>query len=667
MPARRPPGASQGDWKHLAEVLGLTEDLLPVVCNTEAEISPRSNLTRGHIGRVPCLYDRERRLIGLPGWTKHVSSEAQVARWSREPDYGVCVVTRLFRGIDIDVTNEAVVEHIVRRVTDNLGLKLPTRRREGTAKRLLVVKIEGDLGKRRLQVPNNEFIEFLGTGQMFVAAGSRADGSRYYWQDGAPDDIPTITEEQFNRLWFVLERDFGTAPSVISQPPGAGAADIDVEDPVADYLTEQGLVLSEQARGFAVQCPWEDEHTGGETGDGSTLWLHAGGKGNEIGHFKCMHAHCAGRTRSDYLNAIGYQEDVSDDFEVLEDTPEEAAEREAKALIFGVIPIGEFSRRPPPDYLIQDVLPKADLAIVYGDSGSGKSFVVTDMCMAVARGEAWRGKRVRQGRVVYIVAEGGGGYSQRLKAYGIHHQVELDGLPFGVINAAPNLLLKDDVRDVIAAVKAFGGADLVVIDTLAQTTPGANENAAEDMGMAIKNARAIGKAAGGMALLVHHSGKDASKGARGWSGMRAAADAQLEVIRLENGVRVIQTTKQKDGKDDGRWGFALEDVVVGFNDEGEGITSCVVVEAAAPAVGKKRVAEEEKLGIWERATLDTFAELQLGGDVLRTELVIRTADKLADVGGTLKSRRARARRALDNLTSGRKSALFIDDKLVVES
>jgi hypothetical protein len=353
-----------------------------------------------------------------------------------------------------------------------------------------------------------------------------------------------------------------------------------------------------------------------------------------------------------------------DDFEVLEDSPEEAAERKAKADRFQIYPADAFSNRPPPTYYIPGLWPHADLLVVYGDSGSGKSFVVTDMALSIARGVHWRDLQARQGRVVYIVAEGSGGYSQRLKAYGIHHQVSLAGIPFFVMPAAPNLLVSDDIKGVVQAIKAIGGADIVIFDTLAQVTPGANENSAEDMGLAIANSRAIARAVGGMAVLIHHSGKDATKGARGWSGLRAAADAQLEVVRLENGSRLIQTTKQKDGKDDGRWGFSLEDVVVGFNEEGEGVTSCVVVEAAVQAPGRANKAE--RVGVWERTVMETFAELQVGGDVLLTELVLRAAEKRPDAGNP-RDRKKNAMRAVRNLSKGSKAAFILGDDYVTEA
>lgn len=354
-----------------------------------------------------------------------------------------------------------------------------------------------------------------------------------------------------------------------------------------------------------------------------------------------------------------------EDFDTIEDTPEEAAAKKARADRFAVIPAASFSNRPAPSYYVQGLIPMADLVVFYGDSGSGKSFVVTDMMLAIARGEPWRGLKTRKGRVVYIVAEGSGGYALRLKAYSLHHNVDLEGVPFGVMAATPNLLVKGDIDAVVAAIRAIGGADIVVFDTLAQVTPGANENSAEDMGLAIANARAIGGAVGGMAVLIHHSGKDASKGARGWSGLRAAADAQVEIIRLENGLRVIQTTKQKDGKDDGRWGFRLEDVVVGIGEDDEAITSCVVVEEAAPVNGRAPKAIEEKLGKWETAVAETYSELALGGDVMRPELIIAAADKMPDEG-TVKYRRACTRRALGNLSRGAKARFAVEGDYVFE-
>lgn len=249
----------------------------------------------------------------------------------------------------------------------------------------------------------------------------------------------------------------------------------------------------------------------------------------------------------------------------------------AKREKFQPIPYAIFASTPPPEWIVKGLLPKAELAVLFGESGSGKSFMALDVAMSIARGEPWRGLRTRAGRVVYIAAEGAGGFRNRLEAYRQHYN--LNGQqPFDVIPDAPNLLLKDDA---LSVAKAIGPASVVVVDTFAQVTPGGNENAGEDVGRALAHCKGIHVATGGLVLLIHHAGKDASKGARGWSGLRAAADAELEVIRNTAG-RCMRTSKQKDGDDTGSWGFGLQVVNIGMDSDGDIISSCVVTETPVP-------------------------------------------------------------------------------------
>lgn len=241
-------------------------------------------------------------------------------------------------------------------------------------------------------------------------------------------------------------------------------------------------------------------------------------------------------------------------------------------------------------WLIKNVLPMADLGALYGASGSGKSFVSLDLAIHIARGEPWRGHRVKQGTVVIITAEGGGSYGKRIKAYCQHHGISADDLPLGIINAQPNILEADDIGELTASLKAIGPVSLLIIDTLAQVTPGANENTSEDMGRAITNAQILRKATGAMILLIHHAGKDASKGARGWSGLKGALDVEIEVSRdEETNAREIRLTKMKDEEDGLRFGFSLEIVTVGMDSDGDEMRSCVAIEAE---VADKRKAPE---------------------------------------------------------------------------
>lgn len=243
----------------------------------------------------------------------------------------------------------------------------------------------------------------------------------------------------------------------------------------------------------------------------------------------------------------------------------------------------EIAARPPGKWWIKGVIPEARIGAIFGASGSGKSFFILDLICHLALGWDWRGLRTRKGRVLYVAAEGGAGVGKRLKAWAQHHGISVDDLDITVLLVAPNIMLREDIEELVVAIKAAGGFEHIVLDTYAQVTPGANENAAEDMGLALAHCNAIAEATDGQITLVHHSGKDASKGARGWSGINAALDYSHEVTRdEETNYREMRVAKMKDGEDGQRFGFKLETVVVGYDDDMDEITSCVVVDADAP-------------------------------------------------------------------------------------
>jgi hypothetical protein len=262
-------------------------------------------------------------------------------------------------------------------------------------------------------------------------------------------------------------------------------------------------------------------------------------------------------------------------------------------------------------------------------------------------GTPWRGKRTRQGRVVYIAAEGVGGFRNRLKAAAGHRDIRLDTLPIGVVPVAPNLLDRTDALDLAKAVVAVGGADLVIVDTWARVTAGANENSGEDMGKALGHCKGIHTATGALVLLVHHSGKDASKGARGWSGVLGAADTELEVLRNDN-ARSVTVTKQKEGEDGAEFGFRLNTVVLGLDPDGEEITSCVVAHNDDGAV--KRTPRGPKGNI-ERLIISQLEEqIGLSGESVDVNILIELVKNQIPVAEGVRDQRSRhILRALDSL------------------
>jgi len=250
----------------------------------------------------------------------------------------------------------------------------------------------------------------------------------------------------------------------------------------------------------------------------------------------------------------------------------------------------------PPDEIVEGVLTAGDGCILYGDSNSGKTFLVIDMACAVARGVPWMGKQTEPGLVVYLAAESPASVRSRLQAYQRHHGVKVPN--FAIVQSPIDLFDGDADSDkliqLVRQIEKQKGqpARLIVGDTLARLSAGANENAGQDMGLVVRRFDRIRTECKAHFLLIHHSGKNAAAGSRGWSGVRAAVDTEIEVTDSPAG-RCCEITKQRDLSTKGdRMGFRLDPVTLGLTKWGAPATSCVVVPADAPAKQTgKRISE----------------------------------------------------------------------------
>lgn len=316
---------------------------------------------------------------------------------------------------------------------------------------------------------------------------------------------------------------------------------------------------------------------------------------------------------------------------------------------FHVLTCDEFLQGKSPSWLVHGVIPDADLVVIFGESGSGKSFFVLDLIASIGRGEPWRGLRVTQGRVAYVAAEGAGGFRKRIKAYLRQHDIA--GIDLFVLADAPNFMERSHIADVIAGLNAVGPVKVVVVDTLAQVMPGGNENSGEDLGKVVGHCKAIRSATGAVVVLIHHSGKNAGKGARGWSGLRAAADAEIEIVRIDND-RVATVTKMKDGEDGQEFGFRLLQVPVGQDDEGEVVTSCVVEPSGLDRVDIRKPKKQPR-GKHERNVMQVICDLPGvgGGWPTEIEVIDEAISYMVDSGRRPDRRRDLVKRALDTLIS----------------
>lgn len=244
---------------------------------------------------------------------------------------------------------------------------------------------------------------------------------------------------------------------------------------------------------------------------------------------------------------------------------------------FRLLSAADLANSPPLRWLVRGVLPAEGIAALYGPSGSGKSFLVLDLAAAIAgaTGE-WFGRRVNPAPVSYCALEGEAGLSKRITAWSQHHKKAYPNrLRF--VTEPFDLLIPADVEELAGNIKSGGGGGgLVIIDTLNRSAPGADENSSVDMGNLIAASKHLQSMVGGLVLLVHHSGKDASKGLRGHSSLYAALDAAIEVSKTD-ARREWSIAKSKDDETGAIHAFRLEIVSLGLDDEGEEVTSCVVV------------------------------------------------------------------------------------------
>jgi len=377
----------------------------------------------------------------------------------------------------------------------------------------------------------------------------------------------------------------------------------------------------------------------------------------------CQKAKPKAKTKADLLSGF---DDVSQDPEVVaaeSEFKEATAQREDR---FRLKDTTEFIERQKASWIVKGLVPNATLGVIYGASGSGKSFFVLDLMAAVARAvtaqqikealeqgkeikhSTWRNLKLLGASICWVAAEGQEDMRKRVQAYCIRAGIDPKDLPMAFIDEAPNFLEAPDVKAVIKQMRAKGRFDIVVIDTLAQVMAGGNENSGEDMGKVLAYCREITRLTGAMVILIHHSGKDESRGARGWSGLRAAADFEFEIIRADED-RVATVTKMKGGADGDEYGFRLESITVGKDDDGDEETTCVVIATdstrATVAVVKGPRSEKKKL------VLETAAGVIAvdGGSITRNALVALVWEHYPRGDSDKDSRKGNAGRDIDAL------------------
>jgi len=326
----------------------------------------------------------------------------------------------------------------------------------------------------------------------------------------------------------------------------------------------------------------------------------------------------------------------------------------AQAAPIKLLTRSELGALPDPKWVVRHVLPEAGIAAIYGAPSSGKTFVALDLANHISLGKSpWFGHRVETRSVVYVALEGGRGIKHRLEAW----ETENDDVS-SVLTVLDHVTLVD-LDQAMALAEAVSSkceqGAVVFIDTLAQAIPGADENSGKDMGLALEAAKHIATSVGGLVVLVHHTGKDKSKGLRGHSSVNAALDAAIAVERhAMTDFRSWRVSKMKDGEDGHVGSFELAVHQLGSDHYGAAITSCAVREQKyVPASDGLKI----PTGKHQLAVLEALKNIEGAAEWSDVEILNTAKTALGDVAS--KHRAARAKDAISSLIDG--GHLQLDD------
>ena len=527
----------------------------------------------------------------LGGWPQRASADAETVRtmWSShdpvngvtyERDFNIGVATGAFRGrfltvIDVDVKNGGRGLETLERI----DMSAPDAWMDG-AKRVdtpsggfhLYFVGDAPLGSSASKLGPG--IDTRGVGGYVVAEGSvMADGRAYVARGGAPRTISP---------W--LAADIG--------------APIERADVNVLCLLDSKPALDRAAAWLKDLAPLAVEGAGG---DATTFKVAAGVKDFGVSSGACQelmltlwNERCSPPWDYEALsikvdNAYRYGaratgcKDPSVDFEPVTEAEAELDPYDPKPTHDPGRFKFEWFDTMNPDLsrrdLVEGLVSRVCTMAIIGAPGAGKSQVEAHFAHAIASGSDWCGRPVMQGAVICALGEGAEGFRGRVRAIRQAQGGEGGDIPFIMVPAIPNLTSTGDVKAFVAAVKSLlsqrAGLELRVVffDTLTTAAPGMDQNTTDGMGQVVASLRYISGELDCVAAVIHHVGKNPSKGARGSSVLNGDLDTELLVEDAGEGRFNVRQTKQRDFERGEVFRFVQRQAVIGQNARGADVTA----------------------------------------------------------------------------------------------
>jgi len=343
-------------------------------------------------------------------------------------------------------------------------------------------------------------------------------------------------------------------------------------DPVYQAIKTAGHIKRDWPDGrSSIVCPFEAEHTSG-SGRSDTVYFLPNTNGYAQGHFHCLHAHCATRSDAEFSRTLGV---IEPDFSALL----QIAPADDTALLLDIA--GLERAVGAMRWIVKHTIPANAIGVMFGDSGTFKSFIALDMALHIAHGLPWLGRKSRPGGVVYVAGEGGAGLLSRIKAWHQEHGLDPTKARFRVCVRPLMLDVRADLKALSDAIEAtreeIGDVSLVFLDTLSQTMAG-DESQNQETSAYLRGVGAAIRARFDpcAVVVIHHTGHAAKDRPRGAYVIKGNTDFILRVEREEGEMSAIVTClKQKDDDRGGALPFVLTKHQIGQDEDGDPITSLV--------------------------------------------------------------------------------------------
>jgi len=290
-----------------------------------------------------------------------------------------------------------------------------------------------------------------------------------------------------------------------------------------------------------------------------------------------------------------------------------------------LLDIDEIEALTPPDWLIDGILTKNGLSIIWGRSGAMKSFVALDIALCLATGLAWHGKAVEGGLVIYVAAEGAHGLGRRAVGWRRTRGVNLIKPRFKLI-PHPVAISGDDLAPLVETIlKLDQRPVLIVLDTLARTFGNGDENKQADMNAYVNAADKLRETTGANVMIIHHSGVHEERRERGSNVLRGAADTVIKIARRDDRLEIINEApegKQKDAEEFKTIKLRTQKVYFQQGDKEQNTLVLNVDENVA----KDTKAEPPKLGKVEIAILRVLKDAGQPLGFMRIKLTVKAND-----------------------------------------